>query len=254
MVDEKKPNSKDGENTAGDTPAQNDVEKRPLFDEEAPGDIVDNVAEKAESSESVDIPNESADKEKTSSEEVAPDEKTGEETGDDGNDLEPEEIETPRRKGFLKWVMIGAIGFVVLFAGSFFVASRYIHQKEKDLNGRRVKISRKPVVTRQKKVVIKQYDMKPFFIRLPALKGESDRFLSVRLTMEFVRKDLPRELETRKKLLRTLIYKQLKRDFGKGASNRASEEKFRKHIIPALNTFFKGGGVYAVGFKELEER
>jgi len=249
MTDEKKPDSKNGENTAGDTTPRNDVEKRPLFDEEAPGDVVENVAEKAESGENVDIPSESTDKEKTSSEEVTPDEKPGEETGDDGNDLE-----TPRRKGFLKWVMIGVVGFVVLLAGSFFVASRYIHQKEKDLNGRRMKIFRKPVVTRQRKVVIKQYDMKPFFIRIPALKGGRDRFLSVRLTMEFIRKDLPRELETRKKLLRTLIYKQLKCDFGKGAPDRASEEKFRKHIIPALNTFFKGGGVYAVGFKELEER
>jgi len=262
MDDETKLGSETGEETESDTPPRDALEKRPLFDEEISNDIPENTGEKEREGnnvENVETPDEGSDGEIATAEEVKTgndtfEEKTGEEKGDGEDALDMEEFESSGRKGFLKWVAIGAAGFAVVLAASFFIASRYIHEREKDLNGARVKISRKPVVTRQKKVVIKQYDMKPFFIRIPASRGGEDRFLSVRLTMEFIRKDLPRELETQRKLLRTLIYKQLKCAFEKGVPDRASEENFRRHIIPALNTFFKGGGVYSVGFRELEKR
>ena len=157
-------------------------------------------------------------------------------------------------KEVLKWVVIGVMGFAVILIGSFFIASKYVHQKEKDLKGKVVKISRNPVALGEKRIVIKQYNTKPFFLRVRPLKGGVDRFLSGYVTMEFIRNDLPQELETQKKILRILIYKQLKRYFREGIFGSKNREKFEKHMVPVLNTFFKGGGVYTVRFKEVEER
>jgi len=102
----------------------------------------------------------------------------------------------------------------------------------------------------EKKIVIKRYRMKPFLLRIKGKQRGRDRFIFVRLDIEFLRKKIPPEISTRREILRTLVYKQLLRHFSNGKKNPDQEKHFREELIPALNTFFKGGGVYNVGFVE----
>ena len=47
-----------------------------------------------------------------------------------------------------------------------------------------------------------------------------------------------------------MIYRQLKRHFVTVKQASANKDAFKKELVPALNIFFKGGGVYAVDFDE----
>lgn len=165
-----------------------------------------------------------------------------------------EEIPSSPKRG-LKWIFIGGIGFLLILAASFFFAAMYVHKKEAVLNrGESPKIAIKSSIEKGKRIIIRQHDLSPFFLRLKNKVTGEDRFLSAQIYIEFVRKKLPDELKTRREVLRTLIYKQLLRHFAGGKDSPTIEKKFKKELIPSLNAFFKGGGVYDIGFKELTIR
>jgi len=158
-------------------------------------------------------------------------------------------IQEPRTSW--KWISLGILFFILILGISIFLATRYIHRKEAVLK----KVATPKIVlhipaVNEKKIVIKRYRMKPFLLRIKGKQRGRDRFIFVRLDIEFLRKKIPPEISTRREILRTLVYKQLLRHFSNGKKNPDQEKHFREELIPALNTFFKGGGVYNVGFVE----
>jgi len=163
---------------------------------------------------------------------------------------EMEDISPNKRKW--KWILFGSAGFVFVFLMSLFFAAMYVHKKEATLKLHKTKsIVYKPVVKQEKKHVIKRYELSPFFLRLKNPETGRDNFISAQLYIEFVRKELPGEIKAKRELLRTLIYRQLKKHFTTAENTPAVEKEFKKEMVPTLNIFFKGGGVYAIGFKEL---
>ncbi len=178
--------------------------------------------------------------------------------GKDQPELEEdlEAIEEPTsRRNLLKWVVIGGGGFVLALMIAFFFASLYLHKKKATLASvKSPRVYIQPVLKKKKKVVIKQYVFQPFFLRLKNNRTGEDKFLSAQIYVEFVRDKLPNEIHAKREILRTLIYKQLLKHFADGKDTPKKEKKFEDELIAALNTFFHGGGVYDIGFKELEIR
>ena len=228
---------------------ENGTDRRPLFDEEGDNPL---------NGEKKDLGNGVAREGENPQDE-------SEEASDEGEDLEEEregndEIlpEPEGRFARLKWVFVGVGAFGLVLAVSLFVASVYIHKKEQTIARERtkkiaIKPFRKPKV-REKKVIIKQYELSPFFLRIKDMKTGEDHFLSIRLYIEFIRKNIPTEVKTKREILRTLVYRQLKKYFTQPRDSMGAEEKFKKNLVPTLNTFFRGGGVYDVGFKEFVVR
>ena len=151
-----------------------------------------------------------------------------------------------------KWILFGSAGFVFVFLMSFFFAAMYVQKKEAVLkhHPKTQKIIFNPVVEKKEKPVIKRYDLSPFFIRVKNPETGEDSFLSAQLYIEFVSGKIPSEIKGKKELLRTLIYRQLKKHFSSPKQSPAIKDQFKKELISALNIFFKGGGVYTVEFKE----
>ncbi len=165
--------------------------------------------------------------------------------------LEAEETLASSRISW-RWIAIGAGGFIFALLVAIFFASLYLHKKEAKMSREKTpKIAIQSLVKEKKRVIIKPYSLQPFFVRLKNSKSGEDRFLSAKIYIEFVRKTIPEEITTQREVLRTLIYKQLVKHFADGRDNPEKEKKFEKELIPALNTFFHGGGVYDLGFKEL---
>ncbi len=151
----------------------------------------------------------------------------------------------------LKWVIVGIGIFVVALGISFYLAGLYVRKREATMPRQKTKrIAINPVKKHKKKMILTQYDLAPFLLRLKNTTGGEDHFLSVRLYIEFLGKELPKEIRTKKELLRTLIYKQLMKYFKDGKDSPEIENEFEKEVVPSLNTFFGKGGVYNVGFKE----
>ena len=141
--------------------------------------------------------------------------------------------------------VLGGLLFLIILMISLFLAAQYVRKREgtlKKVTSPKMAV-RLPVIQEQK-IVIKRYCLKPFLLRIKGKKR--DRFLTVRVTIEFIREKIPPETSSRREVLRTLIYKQLIRYFSNGEKAGAHEKQFKEELIPILNTFFKGGGVYDI--------
>lgn len=172
------------------------------------------------------------------------------------DESESDEIGRSFMQNKWKWILFGSAGFVFVFLMSLFFAAMYVHKKEATLKLQKPnKIVFKPVVLKdEKKHIIKRYDLSPFFLRLKNPKTGKDHFLATKLYIEFVSRELPDEIKAKKELLRTLIYRQLKKHFTGSKPSPEDRSKFERELVPILNIFFKGGGVYAVGFNEFKIR
>jgi len=155
-----------------------------------------------------------------------------------------------------KWILIGSAGFVFVFLMSFFFAAVYVQKKEAILkhHPKAQKVIFNPVIEKKERPVIKRYDLSPFFIRMKNPKTGGDSFLSAQVYIEFVSREIPSEIKAKRELLRTLIYKQLKKHFTNPKQTPAIENRFKSELVSALNIFFEGGGVYTVGLKEFVVR
>gem|GEM_PF-3592212 len=155
-------------------------------------------------------------------------------------------------KDMLKSILLGVVVFIIFLITSFFFADMYVNKKKVPLKSDKTeKNVIKYVAKNEKKIIVKHYNLKPFFLRLKNSKTGEDRFLLALLYIEFIRKDLPGEIKTNREVLRMLTYKQLKKHFTGIKGTPEAEKKFKKELIPALNIFFKGGGVYDIVFKKL---
>lgn len=156
------------------------------------------------------------------------------------------------KSGILKQILFGSTGFILVLVVAFLLAAIYVNHKaamiRRDIPA---KIAIQPEVKNEKKLVIKKYNLYPFFLRIEDSKTGEDRFMSVSLYIKFVRKDLPEEVKTKREVMRLLIYKQLQKHFAEVKNIPAAERIFKEDLIPVLNTFFNGGGVYDIGFSEL---
>ncbi len=154
-----------------------------------------------------------------------------------------------------KWVILGIFVFFVILSVSIFLATRYVHRKEavlKKVTSPKIPVHL-PAVTGQK-IILSRFELKPFLLRIKERYLGRDRFVLIRVYIEFVRKKVPTEMSSKREIVRTLIYRQLLKHFSNGKKNLDQKKHFREELIPALNTFFKGGGVYNVEFKEFSVR
>ncbi len=216
-----------------------ELEKEPLFEEKD--------GEETEGKESF--------QEKTFPEEERSDDLEEEEEVEGEDEFEDiEELSLGGKGRKLKWVLIGFCSFLLVLLLSFFFASLYVKRKQAALGKKRTKITALKTLKKKKKierkVVITQYDLSPFLLRIRDHESGEDRFLSIRLYIEFIGKKVPPDVVEKKDTLRTLVYNELKKHFSKAKDSVTIERAFKKELVPALNTFLKGGGVYDVGFKE----
>jgi flagellar FliL protein len=144
------------------------------------------------------------------------------------------QVEEPKKKSKLKWIIIASVALVVVASGAF--AGYYFLSKTD---------SKKPV---EKPVVISILPMDPFVINIAETNGE--RYLKIVIQLEVSDPAVGSELEQLKPRIRDSILDLLTPKTYKDLMDLAGKQRLREDIAGRINNILQRGKVTKVYFTD----
>ena len=148
--------------------------------------------------------------------------------------------EAPQKKGSaIKWIIIGAVVFLVLAGGGFASWKTFFHPAQKEVapEGAAMKVDLGPVMS-----------LDPFIVNLAGTGGE--RYLKVTLELELKDNLLVAEMEKRKPQVKDTLLLLLSSKTLDDIATFRGKTKLRNEIISRLNALLTPDSVKKVYFTE----